>query len=226
MLCNNKEIWIIICLFIALFSFLIFHDEYLFTHYILLIQRKNFSIFGSKISRVFFNFAFFSVIYNNLHTFVCLYVMLCNNKAICSINYLFIPFFSFLIFDYEYLFTYYIILMKRKNFSIFVSKISRVFFNFAFFSVIYNNLHTFVFLYVMLCNNKEIWIINCLFIALFSFLIFHDKYLFTHYILLIQRKNFGIFGSKISRVFFNFAFFSVINKQFAYICMFICNVMQ
>ena len=83
--------------------------------YYLHIRGKIRQHFRSENFKGFFYFAFFRVIYNNLHTFKFLYVMLCNNKAIWSINYLFIAFFSFLIFDYEYLFTYYILLIQRKH---------------------------------------------------------------------------------------------------------------
>ena len=117
--------------------------------------------------RFFFNFDFFGVIYINLDTFVFLYVILCKNKAVCSINYSFIPFFNFLIFDYKYLFTYYILLMQTQNFNIFGAKIWWYSFNFAIFRVIFINLHTFVFLYIILCKNKAICSINHLFIAFF-----------------------------------------------------------
>ena len=146
---------------------------------------------------VFFNFAFFSVIYINLHTFIFLHVILCNNAVFCNINYLFNAFFIFLIFDYEYIFAYHILLVQRKNLNILGSKILWFFFNFAFFSVIYINLHTFIFLHVILCYNKGICSINYLFIAFFCSLIFDYEYLFKYYIVLVQKKNFSILGSKI-----------------------------
>ena len=146
--------------------------EYLLTYYVLLVQRMNFNICGLKILWFFFTFAFCNVIYINLHTFTFLHVILRNNKAICSINHLFNAFFSFLIFDYEYLFTYYVLLVQRKNFNIFGLKILWFFFTFAFCNVIYINLHTFTFLHVLLRNKKAICNNNYLFIAFFSFLIF------------------------------------------------------
>ena len=145
----------------------------------------------------FFNFAFFIVIYIHLHTLIFLHVILRNNARFCNINYFFIAFFSFLIFDYEYLFAYYILLVQRKNLNILGSKILWFFLNFAFFSVIYVNLHTLIFLHVILRNNVGFCNINYLFIACISFLIFDYEYLFAYYILLVQRKNFNILGSKI-----------------------------
>ena len=170
--------------------------EYLFTYHILVVQRKNFSIFSSKISCFLFNFAFLRVIYLNLHTFIFLNVIFCNNKAICSINNLFIEFFSILIFHYAYLFSYHILLVQWKNFRICGSKIQWLFFNLAFFWVTYINLQTFIFLNVILCNNTATCSIDYLFTAFFSFLIFDYEYFFRYYILHVQRKNFTIFSSK------------------------------
>ena len=131
----------------------------------------NFNIFELRILRFFFIFPSFSVIYINYSAYVPLYVKVCNNKANysinCCINYSFIPFFNFLIFDYKYLFTYYILLMQTQNFNIFGAKIWWYSFNFAIFRVIFINLHTFVFLYIILCKNKAICSINHLFIAFF-----------------------------------------------------------
>ena len=147
-----------------------------------------------------------------MHTFIFFNVILCNNEAICSINCLFIALLIFLIFDDEYLFTYYILLVERKNFSMFGSEISSFIFKFAFFTDIYINLHTFIFFNVILCNNEAICSINYLFIALLIFLIFDDEYLFTYYILLVQRKNFNIFGSKSLCFFFNFHFLLLVTS--------------
>ena len=151
--------------------------------------------------------------------------MLCNNKANYTINHLFFAFFIFLFFDYKYLFTYYIFLVQSKNFNIFGLEISSFFLNFAVFRVIYINKHTFIYFNVILRNNKAISRINYLFIAFFSFLILYYKYLFTYYILLVQGKNFNIFGAKISWVFI-FYFFRIIynNKHtFIFFNVILCN---
>ena len=66
-----------------------------------------------------FIFAFFNAICLKLRTFVFSHAIICDNKANFSINYFFIPVFIFLIFDQEYLFTYYILLIQRTNFTIF-----------------------------------------------------------------------------------------------------------
>ena len=173
----------------------------------------NFRIFEARILRFLFIFAFFRIIYINLSVCVFLYVILCNNKANCSINCLFILIFNFLIFDYEYLFTHYILLIPSMNFRIFEARNLKFLLIFTFFRIIHIHLRGYVFLYIILCNNKANCSINCFFISILSFLNFSLRIPLHTLYSPNSEYEFQYFRWSNFEVFLIFAFFRIIHKN-------------